>query len=229
MFRAALAASSQLLLSNLTCICLSVLLTSILKVLESYQELEIISSQQMKKYCLKLTLIHFHCVAFDLPRAETIYLRLDLFESEICYRYFCWSAKGQIQKCFRNARNQAKKYFHFYLLKLYGGTRGSSKLKFKVVRISGKLTRFKLGPKLICIFSQFLDFVWPILGPVNSRRHRNSFPCGIQALCSLRKRNPFCLTVVLIDANVHFAAFNAIYYVFKEKHRNHACSKRQLS
>lgn len=178
MFRAALTASSQLLLSNLTCICLSMLLTSILKVLESYQELEIISSQQMKKYCLKLALIHFHCVAFDLPWAETRCLRQDLFESGICYRYFCWSVKRQIQKCFRNARNQAKKYFHFYFLKLYGGTRGSCKLKFKVVRISGKLTRFKLRPKLICIFSHILDFVWSILGPVNSRRHRNYFPVG---------------------------------------------------
>lgn len=79
-------------------------------------------------------------------------------------------------------------------------------MKFKVIRISGKLTGFKLGPILIFIFSQFLKTVWPILGPVNFTRHRNYFPRGICPLCSLTKRNPFCLTVVLIDANGLYAS-----------------------
>lgn len=64
--------------------------------------------------------------------------------------------------------------------------------------------KFKPGSRLLFIFGQsFKGFVCPILSPIFSRRHINYFPCVICPLCSLRKRNAFCLirTVVLIDSN----------------------------
>lgn len=140
--------SSRLLLLHLlnscylilNCTCLSMLSTCLLEVLESYQELKIISRQQMKNYSLKLSFLNSLC-SFDLPQVETICYRQGIFEAEAFWQVFLFTCE----------RNKAEKNFHFHHLKLHGDTKNVFNLKSKMIGIWQTLQNLNLDPDYLFI------------------------------------------------------------------------------